>query len=349
MNNGNKRRGRRRYRVRYDRIAAVLAVFVVMILLIVSMTQSCSKKKDGKNEASKNPITSDFITNPPETVTDALGQTVTDASGNSVTQPAATQPIQADPSQFVTQSVEYTQVNNGDLVLVNTLYPYKFQEGDTNIVTLYNNRNDYYGTSDNVISLDMNTISQINAMMSDYFAATGNMDFHVIGGYRDINTQNDKYNNGKSRFQGGYSDYHTGRSFDVGIFPKGQSSNYYKEEGIYAWLGQNAANYGFILRYPQGKEAVTGEDGRTYTFRYVGVPHAVYMKANNLCLEEYIEQIKQYTTNNPLQVSGGGHDYQVYYVAAVPNSVTDVPVPSSAPFSISGNNTDGFIVTVTLS
>ena len=46
MNNGNKRRGRRRYRVRYDRIAAVLAVFVVMILLIVSMTQSCSKKKD---------------------------------------------------------------------------------------------------------------------------------------------------------------------------------------------------------------------------------------------------------------------------------------------------------------
>lgn len=349
MNNGNRRRERRRYRVRYDRIAAVAVVFVVLILLIVSMSKSCSNKKDKGSESSGSAISSELNTGASQPATDANGQPVTDAAGTSSTQQPTSPASTADVSQFTTQSVEYSQVNSGDLVLVNTLYPYKFQEGDTNIVTLYNNRNDFYGTSDNVVSLDMNTITQINTLMSDYYAATGNMDFHVIGGFRDINAQNDRYNNGKSKFQGGFSDYHTGRSFDVGIFPKGQSSNYYKEEGIYAWLGQNAASYGFVVRFLQGKESVTGENARSYTFRYVGIPHAVYMKENNLCLEEYIEQIKLYPQSNPLHVSSGGHEYQVYYVPANLNAATDVPVPASAPFTISGNNVDGFIITVTLS
>lgn len=343
MNNGNRRRGRRRRRVRYDRIAAVLAVFVVMILLIVSMAKSCSNKKDKPSESS-NAITDVMTTNPP--ATDTNGQPVTDPNGAAVPQPTEAAP--ADPGQYVNKTVEYSQVNCGDLVLVNTLYPYKFVEGDTNIQTIYNNRNDYYGTSDNVVSLDMNTITQLNALMSDYYQATSNLDLRVIGGYRDVNAQNDKYNNGKTVFQGTFSDYHAGRSFDIGKFPKGENSYYYTEEGVYAWFGQNCANYGFVQRFLDGKDAVTGDKGRTYTFRYVGIPHAVYMKQNNLCLEEYIETIKQYTTANPLRLSAAGHEYQIYYVQATVNGPTDVPVPSSAPYTLSGNNVDGFIVTVTL-
>lgn len=345
MNNGSRRRGRRRYRVRYDRIICVAVVFVVLILLLTSCVKGCSKKDKVKGESSSNSLVDVNNLTPGEVVTSPNGQAVTDPNGNNVTQPSS-QPISND---FTTQNLEYSQINNGDLVLINSLYSYKFQEGDISLATIYENKNEFYAASDCVISLDSKVITQLNALMADYAAAAGNDYLRVIGGYRSMEAQNDKYNNGNSKFQGGYSDYHSGRSFDLGIFPPTGSSGYYKAEGSYAWLNDNAASYGFVVRYPEGKDSVTGEEARSYTFRYVGVPHAIFMKQNNLCLEEYTEQIKSYTSSNPLSVTSGNSVYQVYYVAANANNVTNVPVPSSLPYTVSGNNTDGFVVTVTVS
>ncbi len=347
MNNGSRRRGRRRYRVRYDRIIAVGVVLLVMILLLSSCVKGCSdKNKNKKDESSASSVVDNLTPSDNVTVTQPNGQAATDAAGAVVTQPVQGQTLSPE---FTTQSVEYAQINNGDLVLVNSLYSYKFQQGDTNIVTVFDNKNSYYAASDNVISLDSEAITQLNALMEGYAVNVVNDHIRVIGGFRTIEAQNDKYNNGKSRFQGGYSDYHTGRSFDLGIFPDTGSSGHYKPEGVYAWLNDNAANYGFVVRFPEGKDSVTGEEARAYTFRYVGVPHAVYMKQNNLCLEEYTEQIKAYTQANPLAVTSGTSVYQVYYVAANANNVTEVPVPSNLPYTISGNNVDGFVVTVTIS
>lgn len=341
MNNGSRRRSRRRYKLRYDRIIVVALILIVLIFIITSCAKGCSDKK-GKDSSSKTSVIDELTTQPP--VTDINGQTVTDPAGNTVTQPPA-----PSSGEFTTQNVEYSAVSNGDLILVNSLYSYKFQEGDVSLATVYDSRNNYYGVSDMVLSLDSNVITQLNSMMEAFSTSNGNnTDLRVIGGFRDIDTQNDKYNNGRSKFQGGYSDYHTARTFDLGIFPAGQSSNYYKPEGIYSWINDNAANYGFIVRFPEGKDSFTGEEARYYTFRYVGVPHAVYMKQNGLCLEEYTEQIKSYTNSNPLLIVNGSSQYQVYYVAANLNNPTGVPVPSTLPYTISGNNVDGFIVTVTI-
>lgn len=52
----------------------------------------------------------------------------------------------------------------------------------------------------------------------------------------------------------------------------------------------NAANYGFILRYPSGKESVTGFDYEPWHYRYVGVDQAQKIKASGLTLEEYLAQ-----------------------------------------------------------
>ena len=70
------------------------------------------------------------------------------------------------------------------------------------------------------------------------------------------------------------------------------------------------------------------------------------MKENNLCLEEYIEAIKSYNHTNTLKVMVGTEQYEAYYVAANVNNVTEVPVPSNKTYTVSGNNVDGFIVTV---
>lgn len=341
---GNRRRNRRRYKIRYDRVIAVALVLIVLIVIITSCTKSCSEDKDKNKNKSQTSVVDELSTGAP--VTDANGQSVTDPSGNTVTQPNVSNTNTA--AEYTTQNVEYAMINNGDLVLVNSLYNYKFQPDDVVLSVLAESRNSYYSVKDNVLQLDSNVITQLNALMEAYATNSGNDHLRVISGYRTSEEQTDKYNSGKSKFPGGYSDYHTARTIDLGIFPPGSDSNYYRAEGNYAWLAENAASYGFVLRYPEGKETSTGEEARTYTYRYVGVPHAIYMKQNNLCLEEYIEQIKTHTNSNPLSVTNGATQYQVYYVAANVNNVTGVPVPSNLPYTISGNNVDGFIITVTI-
>ena len=55
------------------------------------------------------------------------------------------------------------------------------------------------------------------------------------------------------------------------------------------WLKENAPDYGFILRYPEGKEYITGIIFEPWHFRYVGTQNAKYITENGLVLEEYVE------------------------------------------------------------
>lgn len=55
------------------------------------------------------------------------------------------------------------------------------------------------------------------------------------------------------------------------------------------WLAGNAARYGFVLRYPQGKQDVTGWEWEPWHLRYVGREVAEIMQLNNLCLEEFCQ------------------------------------------------------------
>lgn len=59
----------------------------------------------------------------------------------------------------------------------------------------------------------------------------------------------------------------------------------------FQWLQENAQDYGFILRYAEEKEDITKVSYEPWHWRYVGKEHAKKMKSQNLCLEEYIEQI----------------------------------------------------------
>ncbi|HWJ76603.1 MAG TPA: D-alanyl-D-alanine carboxypeptidase family protein, partial [Niallia sp.] len=54
------------------------------------------------------------------------------------------------------------------------------------------------------------------------------------------------------------------------------------------WLVNNAHKYGFILRYPQGKEKITGYMYESWHFRYLGIQLATDVKKSSLTLEEYL-------------------------------------------------------------
>lgn len=357
MNNGNKRREYRRrstskrYRVRYDRIVASLLVLVVLIVIPTSCVKGCSKKKNKSNGDTSTSQTNNTEDSPENDTGETNDSTIIDDLKTSDETSSILNPEGSSDttvSSFTSESHPAADVNKGDLVLVNGSHQYKFIENDIEPVTLYDHiMTDFYSVSDYVMCLDAKTIERLNAMMSDFNKATKSKEIMIIGGYRSLEDQNSRYNSGKSQFPGGFSDYNAGRSFDMGIFPDdGSSSGFYSPSGIYAWIDEHSAEYGFIVRYPDGKDKLTNEKPRTQTYRYVGAPHATYIKEKGLCLEEYIDAVKAYTNEKPLKITVGSDIYNVYYTPAGKNTDTDVPVPSDKTYSVSGNNTDGFIVTV---
>ena len=85
----------------------------------------------------------------------------------------------------------------------------------------------------------------------------------------------------------GCSEHHTGLAFDVNV-PKASA---FKGTKQCKWLHEHCWEYGFIVRYQEGKESITGFTAEEWHIRYVGTEHSLYIRDHNLCLEEYLEQM----------------------------------------------------------
>lgn len=68
------------------------------------------------------------------------------------------------------------------------------------------------------------------------------------------------------------------------------------------WLIENSYKYGFILRYPTEKKALTMINYEPWHYRYVGIENAKYIKENDMCLEEYINYLKEKELNDKTEV-----------------------------------------------
>ncbi len=86
----------------------------------------------------------------------------------------------------------------------------------------------------------------------------------------------------------GYSEHHLGTCFDITV--PGVSFAGTKQ---HKWLLEHCWDYGFILRYAEDKTKITGFTAEAWHYRYVGREHALAMKEQNLCLEEYVEMMRQ--------------------------------------------------------
>ena len=82
----------------------------------------------------------------------------------------------------------------------------------------------------------------------------------------------------------GTSEHQLGIAVDINA-DKSKCSN----EEVYAWLAENAYKYGFILRYPLGKQEITGTSYEPWHYRYVGEEAALEIYEQGICLEEYFE------------------------------------------------------------
>lgn len=103
-----------------------------------------------------------------------------------------------------------------------------------------------------------------------------------------------------------------------------------------------APKYGYIERYGPDKEKITGILHEPWHFRYVGYPHAAIMKEYNLCLEEYADFIREFSCiGKPL----GFGETDVFFTDSK-RAELGIELPENACIQTSGNNIDGFIITV---
>ena len=128
--------------------------------------------------------------------------------------------------------------------------------------------------------------------LSDAAAQEG-LDLYIGSDYRDYAYQVKIYNNyceiyGSEQADSfsarpGYSEHQTGLTIDCNTI-----DDAFGDTPEAAWLAQHCADYGFIIRFPQGKEDVTGYQYEPWHIRYVGVDIAKEIQKYDLTLEEYL-------------------------------------------------------------
>jgi D-alanyl-D-alanine dipeptidase/carboxypeptidase len=106
-----------------------------------------------------------------------------------------------------------------------------------------------------------------------------------------------------------------------------------------------AADFGFIERYPQGKEQITGISHKPWHFRYVDHPHSKIIQSLALTLEEYISLLSEHPYQiDPLLFQKDGSIMKISYINLSNDRSVSFPVPTGQ-WHISGNNVDGVIIT----
>lgn len=91
----------------------------------------------------------------------------------------------------------------------------------------------------------------------------------------------------------GYSEHETGLCVDITSKANQRLDQTQETTSENIWLRKHCAEYGFILRYPKGKEKVTGYDYESWHFRYVGKEAAKEITSWGLTLEEYVSTLRR--------------------------------------------------------
>lgn len=181
-----------------------------------------------------------------------------------------------------------------------------------------------------------------------------------VSGYRTLNEQKQIYasslaENGEE-FTRKYvalpdcSEHQTGLAIDLALNqePSDFIRPYFPRDGICGRFREKMISYGFVERYPEGKEDITGIAAEPWHFRYVGLPHAAIMMLRGYCLEEYIDYLSLFPAEGPhLEISVQNKNFEIFYqkLSETDGSVT-LELPSSLPFQASGTNAGGCVVTL---
>ena len=245
-------------------------------------------------------------------------------------------------------------VHTGELILVNNQILFRFPR-EQDLVSIYQEKSGSYYVRDMEVLLSPVAMGPLNALLDDFLEQGGSKSVNVVAGHRTEEFQQHLFDQSAERSgldhakkyvaQPGGSEHHTGLVVDLSILHSDGTSGDYDGTGEYAWINENCHRYGWVVRYETGKEELTGIWDEPWHFRYVGVPHATAMAEGDLCLEEYIDELRRYPFEGEhLTVDCADGRYEIWYCQG-----TEAYLPDSGDYQVSGNNVDGFVVTYKVS
>ena len=255
------------------------------------------------------------------------------------------------PAGYTVLTMTEADIGIGEQILVSNEHKYTFPEDvESQLEVVITNKTNSYKSKDYETSVLPVTVDHLNDMMDDFVAQGGSVSVMVVSGHRTYDYQQGLFDRSAARnglehaqrfvAQAGGSEHHTGYAVDLWSDITG---DYLECTGEYAWIGEHCHEYGFILRYTSEKEEFTKIGPESWHFRYVGVPHSYIVVENGFCYEEYIDYLRQFPADGEhLYYTVDGTEYEIYFVEGL-----EVPVPESGTYTVSGNNVDGFIVTIT--
>jgi len=246
-----------------------------------------------------------------------------------------------------TVSLSRDAVHTGNLILVNREYPLCEGLCEKRLVPV--------GKKSNEVLLEARTATVLQKLLDDINCGE---QIVAVSGFRSKYEQTRIYetslhDNG-TEFTTKYvalpnhSEHQSGLAIDLALdLPNIDTlCPYFPYTGVCGTFRDKAVPFGFIERYPKGKEDITGIAHEPWHFRYVGYPHSEFISKNRLTLEEYTHFIKQFTgRENPLKIQNVIKNIEIFYLPAYSDETTLI-IPEQSVCQVSGNNIDGYIVTL---
>lgn len=256
-------RDQRRKKRRTQRLVVLAALALGVIILILVLVLIIRAILPGKDSSSAPPGTS--------------------SSASALLPPVSSRPTAADTTLW-------------SLLLVNSQHPIDDSYEPEDLVQIPGTYHYFDGRA----------VEALNQMIAACNAVPGH-DLQPYSAYRGAESQNKRHEELVAAYKkeglsdeaalakanlyepaAAHSEHRTGFAVDFFTGSYQHISDGFDQQPEFAWLVEHCAEYGFILRYPAGKEAITGMAYQPYHFRYVGTVEATQISQANICLEEYL-------------------------------------------------------------
>ncbi len=214
--------------------------------------------------------------------------------------PSSKEETPSEPEIFVTPTGVELDANFSRLLLINGEHALP-DDYDTKVREYLVEIDPQYRNNNYVTQIHKDVYPYITAMVAA--AQKDGVNLKVWSPFRSYAIQNDLFQKQVARVGGdeakaatvvarpGTSEHNTGLCADFNM-----ASDAFESTPMYSWMCENAEDYGFILRYPQEKQDVTGVIYESWHWRFVGINNAKEINELGVTLEEFIEMKKIDTT-----------------------------------------------------
>ncbi len=237
-------------------------------------------------------------------------------------------------------------IHRGSLVLVNADWPIKEEPRAESLVRV--------GDGNETVLMDAQAVKMLTKLLS---VTDSSHQIITVSGFRSHSEQQAIYE-GALQENGadftrqyvalpGCSEHQTGLAIDLAenAGPIDFLCPRFSYTGVCARFREKALDYGFIERYPFGREASTHIAHEPWHFRFVGYPHSKIMANNGFTLEEYTDYLRTFAYDaKRCRIRDNGLTFELGFICS--DSLTEVEIPPHMAYQLSGNNADGVVVTL---